>query len=211
MGQKEKESLISRVVDLEWDMFHNTPNAGGKALCQEDRRTFESNRYAQAMSWSEATLESYLKDLSEAKAGNRNLVTEKYARMMASTWHEEYAKIEHLLPSLDPGILELVDKIMIILLQWEATLRDLYPNIAVRSRPLCSNEDSNYVTSFETYYRGELATYSKNTLDLYYNDIVKQQSEKINGLEIALEHLMREYGFESLEEADNKLRSGKSI
>jgi hypothetical protein len=207
MGQKEKVELISRIVDTEWEMFHNTPNIGGKSPCQEDRRTFENNRNAQAMSWSEATLKSYSKDLSEAMASGRNLVAEKYAHMMASTWPEEYTKIKHLLLPPDPEVLQLIEEIIIVLIKWEVNNREQYPDIARRSRPLYSTEDSNYVTSFETYYRGELTTYSRETLRLYYDDIVKLLAENINGLEVALEHLMRGFGFKSLEEANTTLHS----
>lgn len=87
-----------RVQDIRQIQFQNVPNVGGKALCQEDFNTFQIMRASQAASWSEATLESYLDDLKVAEGANRNLLTEKYARMMQSKWPSEYARIEHLLP-----------------------------------------------------------------------------------------------------------------
>jgi hypothetical protein len=59
----------------------------------------------------------------------------------------------------------------------------------------------------ETYLRGELATYSANTLRLYQANINEQVSQGINGSAITLAQMMAAYGYDSLEEADNKLNS----
>ena len=157
------------------------------------------------MSWSEATLQSYLNDLLEAKNINRNLMTEKYGRMMESTSPEEYAHLEHLLLPLDHEVSLIVEKIIDIVLGWEEDLAGKYPNIARRGRPIYSSEDTLYTTSIETYLRGELATYSLRTLKLYYENILKQKSASINGSEVILEHVMESYGFKSLREANENL------
>ena len=59
----------------------------------------------------------------------------------------------------------------------------------------------------ETYLRGELATYSSRTLELYLDHIQEEQSEKINGSAITLLYMMKQYGFVSLEEANEKMKS----
>ena len=87
-----KEDLAAKILEIEWKMFQNVPNIGGTALCQQDPETFEIMRFSQTMSGSEAFLESYLCDLKEAKKNERNLLTEKYARMMASTSPREYSR-----------------------------------------------------------------------------------------------------------------------
>jgi hypothetical protein len=207
MFKNKKEELITKIIDAEWEMFHNVPNIGGTALCQEDRRTFEINRFAQAMSYSEAVLESYLNDLSEAKNINRNLMTEKYGRMMESTSPEEYAQLEHLLLPLDLEVPPQIEKIVRIVLKWEEELAGKYPDIARRGRPIYSSEDTLYTTSIETYLRGELATYSLRTLKLYYENILNQKSEVINGSEVILRNVMESYGFKSLREANEKLKT----
>ena len=201
-----KEKLIVKILDAEWEMFNNTPGIGGRALCQENRNTFEINRTAQAMSWSEAALESYLNDLLEAKNNNRNLMAEKYGRMMESTSPEEFTEIKHLLPSLDPEVPTMVEKIIANVLKWEEDLVSKYPNIVRRGRPLYSTEDNRHITSIETYLRGELSTYSLNTLNIYYENILKQKSEHVNGSEVILEHVIKLYGFKSLQEANEKLK-----
>ncbi|MFC1941204.1 DUF4125 family protein [Chloroflexota bacterium] len=163
-------------------------------------------RTSQGMSWSEAALESYLGDLEEAEKNGRNLLSEKYARMMEATSPLEYANIEHLLPPLDPEVPPLIDKIVGIVLEWEEELLPKYPFLLKRGRPIYSSQDSPHGVSLETYLRGELATYSKKTLELYYENLLTQKSENINGPEIVLDHQTKQYGYSSLEEANNKLK-----
>ena len=203
-----KENLVAEVIKIEWEMFQRVPNIGGPALCQQDPETFEIMRFSQAMGWSEAVLESYLKDLREAKKDNRNLMTEKYARMMASTSPAEYARIAHLLPPLNPKILSLIDRIADIVLAWDVEIAKKYPYILERGRPIYSSADTLYVTSIETYLRGELATYSQRTLKLYLENVVKQRADNINGSKITLDHTIKRYGYRSLEEANEKLKAG---
>jgi hypothetical protein len=202
-----KEDLIAKIVEIEWKMFHNVPNIGGTAACQEDIKTFEIMRFSQAMSWPEAALESYIDDLTEAEKNGRNLLTEKYARMMKSTSPLEYAQIEHLLPPLDPEVPPMIDKSVKIVLSWEEELAEKYPYLLARGRPIHSSDDTPSVTSIETYLRGELATYSPRTLELYYENVLKQKSENINGSEVTLANTMKRYGFNSLTEANEKLKT----
>ena len=82
---------IKSIIEREWDQFQHTNNEGGRASCQGNRPMFEVMRASQFAAWPQELLTSYLADLREADAGGRNLVTEKYARMMASTAPEIYA------------------------------------------------------------------------------------------------------------------------
>ena len=190
-----REDMIDSIIEAEWKMFQDVPNIGGRAACQDDLETFRIMRAGQSASWSDATLESYLDDLDEAKRSGRNLLTEKYARMMRSTSPSEYARIE------------LIEQIVKIVLGWEQELLEKYPYIIKRSRPLFSTEDSVGVTSMETYLMGELSTYSLRTLELYVDHIQKEQLENINGSAVTLLHMMKQYGFGSLEEANEKIKS----
>lgn len=201
-----KEELIDKIIEMEWNMFQNVRNIGGKASCQEDPQTFKIMRLSQAMSWSEATLESYLNDLKEAEKNKRNLLAEKYARMMKSTSPLEYAKMAHLISPLDNEVLSLIDKIVEIELEWEDELSKNFPCVIKRGRPLRCSEDTQFVTSFETYLRGELATYSKRTLKLHCENRSKQKAENLNGNKITYEMMVKQYGYKSLEEANEKLK-----
>lgn len=204
---KKKEELLKEIIGIEWRMFESVPNVGGKALCQEDPATFKIMRLSQGMSWSEATLKSYLKDLKEAEKKGRNLLTEKYARMMKSTAPSEYAQIEGMLPPLNPKVFPIIDKIVEIVLRWQEELAKRFPYVLGRGRPIRTSQDTPLATSFETYLRGELATYSKRTLELHYENLSRQKSEMINGSEIALEYTVKQYGYGSLAEANEKLRN----
>jgi hypothetical protein len=204
---KTREDMVENIIEAEWKMFQEVPNIGGKAACQDDLETFRIMRAGQSASWSYAMLESYLDDLNDAKSSGRNLLTEKYARMMRSTSPLEYAQIDHLLPTVDPEAIELIEQIVKIVLEWEQDLLEKYPYIIKRGRPLFSREDSIGVTSIETYLRGELSTYSLRTLNLYLDHIQKEQSENINGSAITLLYMMKQYGFDSLEEANERIKS----
>ena len=198
-----KNYLKTRIVHIEWEMFQKVTNIGGRASCQEDYTTFRINRHSQAESLSEAALESYLEDLEKAKGQGRNLLSEKYARMMASTSPSEYERLKHLLPPLEKDILSLVDQIACIVIEWQQEMAKKYARIMKRGRPIFSSQDTLNVTSFETYLQGELFTYSKKTLEHVYNDYLKLKSENINGFEIILDYMTKQYGYASLEAAEH--------
>jgi hypothetical protein len=203
-----KEEIIAKIIAIEWKMFQDVPNIGGTAPCQEERQTFEIMRLSQAASWSDAALESYFDDLTEAQKQQRNLMTEKYARMMKSTSPAEYARIEHLIPPVSAEALSLIEKIATIILDWEEELFKKYPFVLRQGRPIRSSSDTLFVTSLETYLKGELATYSLKTLKVYYEHLVKEQAEHVNGSEKTLAQTIKQYGFHSLEEANEKLKLG---
>ena len=201
-----KEELIAKIVASEWTMFQNVTNVGGRAACQDDFKTFNIMRSCQASAWSEAALASYLEDLTEAQELGRNLLTEKYARMMEFTAPQEYTRIQHHLPPLDQETRSLIDWIIQSNLVWEEELNAKFPYIRRRGRPASSLADAPHVTSIETYLRGELATYSPRTLALYYQNILEQKASNINGAELVLAATMQRYGFSSLEAANAAMK-----
>ena len=160
------EKIVLDIVELEWEMFSDVNNMGGKASCQEDFMTFKIMRASQAEAWSVELLRSYYDDLLQAKSQNRNLMTEKYARMMESTFPEEYKRFVNLLPVVDKKTLDQIERIIEINLKWKIETADKYPNLTNRGRVIYTKEDSMNSTSFETYLRGELRTYSSNTIQL---------------------------------------------
>ena len=202
-----KESLIKKIVMAEWDMFQEVQNVGGKASCQEDFNTFEITRACQFESWPDTALESYSDDIEKAKLKKRNLLTEKYARMMESTSPKEFRKIKRRIPRLDPDVPELIDKILIILLKCEKELMQKYPNVAIRGRAIYTSEDTPFTTSKETYFRGEMATYSVKTLGFYHDHISELDANGKNISEIVLEETVKRYGYNSLTEANEILKN----
>lgn len=202
----QRENLVADIVEAEWEMFQAVNNIGGKASCQNDLKTFRIMRTSQLANWSVATLESYLGDLGDANSSHRNLLSEKYARMMESTSPAEYDRIKHLLPPIDPRAHELVEQIVTIVLEWEVDLLKKYPHILKMGRPLFSAEDRLGVTSFETYLRGELATYSPRTLELHLANVTQQKADGINGSEIVLRQTTTLYGYDSPDKANRVLQ-----
>lgn len=201
-----RKDLIAQVVAIEWEMFQKVSNIGGRASCQDNIKTFTVMRSTQTSAWSEAVLNSYLEDLKEAKSNGTNLLTEKYARMMEFTSPKEYANIQqHLAPIEDEKRL-LIDKIVEINVLWSKELQIKFPYVRQRGRPTSADDDNRYITSLETYLRCELATYSMRTVLLYYQNVLKQKSNNINGAELIMADMVKQYGFKSLDEANQQLK-----
>jgi len=180
----KKKDLISEIVETEWAMFTSVRNRGGRASCQENPDTFKIIRTNTFMTWSEETLESYCGDLVRAKETDRNLMTEKYAYM------------EGYFTPPDPEIVEIIDKIVKQECAWAKELMVKYPGIKM-ARPIYSSQDTPYAVSSETYSRGELATYSKKTLELYLHDIMEMKTKDINRIELAIALISREFSEKS--------------
>ena len=198
----DRKSLTDRIVDLEWDMFSNVQNAGGKAACQMDPATFRIMRTSQCATWDEELLASYLEDLETARGQGRNLMSEKYARMMESTFPEEYARLADKLPALDPVAVSQIEAIVAINVGWKEALDARYPHLSDRGRPVRSRDDSVGLPSLETYMRGELQTFSPRTVALCHAATLRRQAQGKNEAEENLLHQVQQYGFADLDAAE---------
>lgn len=96
----EKMKLIQRLIEREWTLFDKVRNIGGRASCQDDRKTFFIMRGSQFLSWNVPLLESYENDLRAAQAEGRNLLAEKYGYMMMWTSPKEFKEVRDLLPQV---------------------------------------------------------------------------------------------------------------
>ena len=112
-------------------------------------------------------LELYISDFEKARLNGRNLITEKYARMMKSTAPEKYAELESKLPALETDSVKICNAICEIQVGWMETFSSEYPKLSANARAVHSYEDTEFSTSYETYLRGELLTYSRNMLSMY--------------------------------------------
>lgn len=198
--------LIEKVVSLEWKQFDQVKNEGGRADCQDNFQTFSIMRKSQYLTWSEELLNSFYQDLKNAEQRGWNLITEKYARMMKSTNPEKYLQLEKELPVLSEKRNEIQEEIIKIQVSWMEEFARKYPKMAGNARSIRTSEDSEYNTSYETYLRGEISTYSENTFILYSSFIISLLKQNRNLAKEIMENTAKLYGYDSLGDAEAKLK-----
>lgn len=203
-AKEEMNPIIEQIVEMEWEMFQNVRNTGGRAACQDDFETFDVMRKSQFLTWDLPLLESYWQDLQEGKAQGRNLVMEKYAYMMESTAPKEYEAIATGLPKISEEKQAMVEQIVAIQVGWREEFAEKYPHLSGQARIIHTSEDTLYDISFETYLRGELKTYSMQTLVLYGRRIVEFVQEQKNMTEEIMRYTTAFYGYKTLEDAEIK-------
>ena len=203
-AKEEMNPIIEQIVEMEWEMFQNVRNTGGRAACQDDFETFEVMGKSQFLIWDLPLLESYWQDLQEGKAQGRNLVMEKYAYMMESTAPKEYEAIATGLPKISEEKQAMVEQIVAIQVGWREEFAEKYPHLSGQARIIHTSEDTLYDISFETYLRGELKTYSMQTLVLYGRRIVAFVQEQKNMTEEIMRYTTAFYGYKTLEDAEIK-------
>ena len=199
-----KKDVIRELCELEWTMFDRVQNEGGRASCQNDPAFFKKMRACQFESWSEPLLESYKRGVEEAARQGRNPLAEKYAFMMERTHPRDFENIRESLPPVSEEARSLIAAISKIQLDWEREVDSAYPHMRAGGRPLTSDGDTPWQTSFETYLDGELKTYSLETLRLYADYGEKCRAEGRNLAKEVAEHTARAYGYASLEDAERK-------
>lgn len=200
MNIKEK---IEEIVKIEWEMFQAVENMGGRASCQDDPETFYIMRRSQYDNWSPEMVDCYHSFVNECKAEERNLVSEKYARMMAYTDSHYFNKyIRDRIPFVPARNYRIINNIVEKLIWWEEDLAKKYPAIAETGRPIRSEEDHKGFTSMETYARGELETYPEELLLLYEDYTDRLWTEKVSLSEKNQLTMVRLYGYDSIEEAE---------
>lgn len=202
---ERNKQLINKIVELEWKQFDKVKNEGGRASCQDDYATFSIMRKSQYLTWSEELLCRYYNDLQDAWQNGWNLITEKYARMMKSTAPEKYAELEDKLPVRSEEREKIMEEIVKIQVSWMEEFASKYPNMAVNARTIHTYEDNEFDTSYETYLRGELGTYSEETFVLYGRFIAGLIQEGKNLAYETMNNTAKFYGYESVEDAEEKI------
>ena len=203
----DKRELVCHIVSAEWTMFDKVHNCGGRACCQDDWGTFEIMRGSQMEAWPEDLLNSYLKDLREAAAEERNLLCEKYAYMMERTYPEEYEVMRNRLPVPSLEKIWLTEWICDAMIVWQEETAVCYPELIRRGRPIRGQEDRPGTVSFETYLRGELLTYSVETLRAYAAYIEKLKKADENICTKILKNMVCHYGYEDLSTAEEAVEN----
>ena len=204
--EESKVLLIESIVSQEWSQFDKVNNEGGRADCQDDWKTFRIMRSAQFLNWPEDLLTSYLDDLKEAESEGRNLIAEKYGRMMESTAPDEYRNICHLFPERSSERLSLQEKIIAAEMDMDDDFVSRYPLYARGGRPSRTSSDGEYITSKETYMRGEMSTWSDRTFDLYCKWFLTLSEQGLNLPEMTSENIAELYGYDSLSDLEERLK-----
>ena len=125
--------------------------------------------------------------------------------MMETTAPLKYAEIKDSLPPIPDMKKEIIEEIVKIQVGWMEEFAKKYPKAAGNARSIHTSEDNLYNTSYETYLRGELSTYSDETLDLYGRFVAKLYEENKNLAEMTMRNTALLYGYESLEDLEAKL------
>lgn len=160
-------ALSLSIAKAEFEAFDKVQNEGGRASCQNNWQTFKVMRMSQYMTWTEDMLLQYLYEFKTNFAEGRNMIEEKYARMMESTAPLEYAGFADRLPPVSEEKRAIMEQVIGLQVRWMEEFAASYPNLADDARRIHTSEDLPYETSYETYLRGELGTYSDRMLEMY--------------------------------------------
>lgn len=196
---------IEEIVALEWKLFDKVQNVGGRASCQDNWKEFHLMRSSQLEAWSDAMCDSYYEDLLTADLQGRNPLAEKYGYMMERTNPLEFVRIKDQLPPRTAEKDAIIERLCTVHVGWLEAMAQSYPHLAGRGRPIHRGEDTPYATSFETYLWGELATYSLKTLQKYDAYVQQLEAQGKNMNLMVLENTTKQYGYASLEEAEQAL------
>ena len=201
---KDNAELAMEIAKAEFKEFDKVKNLGGRAECQNNWPTFSIMRRSQYLTWNRTMLLQYLYDFRRESRLHHNLITEKYGRMMESTVPGEYERIKDNFETLPADKKAIVETVTDIQVKWMEDFSEEYPRLAGRARSIRTDEDTEDNTSYETYLRGEISTYSDKMLELYARFIVELSREGKNLARQIMENNVRLYGYKDLDTAERE-------
>jgi tetratricopeptide (TPR) repeat protein len=196
--------LVDKIAETEFEAFDKVKNEGGRASCQNDWPTFSVMRKSQYMTWNRTMLIQYLYDFNRELKIGHNLITEKYGRMMESTAPDRYEEIKDNFPELSEEKKAVIEQIVAIQMRMMESFAEVHPHVAQNARTLHTYEDNMADTSYETYLRGEISTYSDKMLQLYGKYVVECSANNINIAAKTIENSAKLYGYRDIEEFEKK-------
>ena len=124
---------------------------------------------------------------------------------MKSTAPLEYEMMQDQFPYLSEEKNEIIETIISFQVKWMEEFAREYPYLANNARSIHTSEDTLFNTSYETYLRGEVSTYSDKMLELYGHYIITNAKENRNIATWIMTENVHLYGYENLEEAEKGL------
>ena len=205
LAELTTEKIVDKIVRLEFSAFDKVQNVGGRASCQNDWPTFYVMRKSQYLTWNRTMLMQYYYDFQREFNRGHNLIEEKYGRMMESTAPWEYEQIKEHFPYISPGKKAIIEQIVALQVGWMEEFAQKYPHMAENARSVRSGDDNLYNTSYETYLRGEISTYSDKMLELYGRYVVEYAGTGRNPAYEIMSNSARMYGYKDVDEAEKRL------
>ena len=197
--------LVNWIAEAEFTAFDKVKNVGGRASCQNDWDTFSIMRKSQYLTWDREMLIQYLYDFLREYQLGHNLIEEKYGRMMESTAPEEYEVMKDRFPELTPEKKNIIEEIVKLQVAWMEEFASRYPVLADNARSVHTSDDNIANTSYETYLRGEISTYSDKMLELYGRYVVEYAQAGENLAFAIMNNSVHLYGYGSLDAAERFL------
>lgn len=199
------EEIVDKIARLEFKAFDKVKNEGGRAYCQNDWPTFSVMRKSQYLTWNHTMLVQYLYDFTREFSLGHNLITEKYGRMMESTATERYEEIKENFPQLSEEKKAIIEQIVSVQMSMMEEFAKEHPKVAGNARSLHTYEDNLVNTSYETYLRGEISTYSDKMLQLYAAYVIEKATKNENIARQIIENTAKLYGYQNLEEFEARV------
>lgn len=204
LAARKDDELVEEIARLEFEAFDKVHNEGGRASCQNDWPTFSIMRKSQYLTWNRTMLLQYLYDFHREYVRGHNLIEEKYGRMMESTAPERYREMKDRFPELTEEKKRIIEQICAMQVKWMEEFASQYPALADNARSIRTSEDNPFNTSYETYLRGELGTYSDKMLELYGRYVVDYARTDRNPAYDIMRNSVSMYGYRDLDEAERK-------
>ncbi len=201
------KTTVESIVEIEWNML--LQSSGDSTEITGDKEIFCSMRRSQYNEWSDLAAESYLADLKKAEIESRNLIIEKNIRMMKIYAPMQYEQVKSSLEPVSERKEALVSEVSDLLIAQMAECHVKYPYVT-RGQLLRSTEDTETSFSVETYQKGELMTYSEETLEKLKSHILDLAGRNENLTENILAGSIGMYGYKSLAEADKAIAESLS-
>lgn len=199
------EELTEYIVKIEFETFDKVINEGGRAECQDNWDTFRIMRTSQYILWEDEMLRQYIRDFEAIVRSGGNPIAEKYARMEESTAPDRWEELKKVYPPRDEETRRIIEAIVAIQVGWMEEFAASHPAIAGTARVIHTSEDTPFNTSYETYLRGELSTYSPDMLSMYGAFVAGIAGEGKNLAFMTMEQTVLMYGYSGLDDAEKKL------